>query len=95
MFVSAADKSTTVVSTKGQVILPKSIRERRHWGAGTRLVVEETDDGVLLRAAPTFPPTRPEDVFACLQYTGAPKTLEEMDAGILAEAKRRYARDRY
>ncbi len=40
----------------------------------------------------TFPQTRPEDVFACLNYTGAPKTLEEMDAGILAEARARYAR---
>ncbi len=93
--MSASDKSTTIVSTKGQVILPKGVRERRHWGAGTRLVVEETEDGVLLRAAPTFPPTRPEDVFGCLDYAGAPKTLEDMDAGIMAEAKRRYARDRY
>jgi hypothetical protein len=47
------------------------------------------------RADQTFPRTRPEDVFACVNVTGAPKTLEEMDAGILAEAKERYARDRY
>ncbi len=86
---------TTVVSTKGQVILPKSLREERHWAAGTRLVVEATDDGILLRAAPVFAPTRPEDVFASLPFSGTPRTLEEMDAGILAEAKRRYARDRY
>jgi hypothetical protein len=46
------------------------------------------------RADETFPQTRPEDVFACLKYTGAPKTLEDMDAGILAEARERHARDR-
>jgi AbrB family looped-hinge helix DNA binding protein len=32
------------VSTKGQVILPKAIRNQRQWGAGTKLIVEETAD---------------------------------------------------
>jgi len=43
------ERVTTIVSTKGQVILPKAIRDQRHWGAGTRLIVEETADGVLLK----------------------------------------------
>jgi len=86
---------TTTVSTKGQVILPKAIREQRHWDSGTRLLVEDTPDGVLLKAAPAFAPTRGEDVFACLPYDGTPKTLAEMEAGIVAEARRRHARDRY
>jgi AbrB family looped-hinge helix DNA binding protein len=85
----------TTVSTKGQVILPKAIRDQRHWDAGTRLTVETTDDGVLLRAAPVFPPTRPEDVFASLPHKGAPKTLAEMEAGVAAEVLRRHARNRY
>ena len=42
-------KLTTTVSTKGQVILPSAIRQRREWAAGTRLVVEETAEGVLLK----------------------------------------------
>lgn len=87
------EKLMTTVSTKGQVILPKSIRKHRHWGVGTKLVVEETDEGVLLKQAPLFAPTCPEDVFACLRYTGKPKTLEEMDAAVAAEARRRHARD--
>jgi AbrB family looped-hinge helix DNA binding protein len=86
---------TTTVSTKGQVILPKVIRERRKWAPGTRLVVEDTPDGVLLKAAPVFTPTRPEDVAGMLAYRGEPKTLEEMDAAITAEVARRRARDRY
>ncbi|MFC5384517.1 AbrB/MazE/SpoVT family DNA-binding domain-containing protein [Aquamicrobium segne] len=88
-----ADKLTTTVSTKGQVILPSAIRQRREWGAGTRLVVEETPEGVLLKPVPAFAETRPEDVFGMLAWKGKPKTLEEMDAGVLAEAKRRHARD--
>src|SRR5438270_136884 len=92
----AASKATTVVSTKGQVILPKAIREKRHWPAGTRLEVEETADGVLLKPAePIFPPTRPEDVYGCLQYDGPPKTIEEMNEAVSAEVRRRHARGRY
>ena len=93
--MAVAEKATTTVSTKGQVILPKAIRQRRHWGPGTRLLVEETPDGVLLKPAPLFPPTRPEDVAGILAYKGRPKTLEEMDAAITAEVKRRHARGRY
>jgi AbrB family looped-hinge helix DNA binding protein len=91
--MAPADKPTTVLSTKGQVILPKSIRAHRQWDAGTRLVVEDTADGVLLRPAPSFPPTQPSDVFGCLPRRGKAKTIEEMKAGVLAEAKRRHARD--
>jgi AbrB family looped-hinge helix DNA binding protein len=86
-------KLTTTVSTKGQVILPSAIRRRREWVAGTRLLVEETAEGVLLRPVPAFVETRPKDVFASLPHSGKPKTLEEMDAGVLAEARRRHARD--
>jgi AbrB family looped-hinge helix DNA binding protein len=86
---------TTTLSTKGQVILPKAIRERRKWAAGTRLIVEETPDGVLLKLAPLFKPTRHEDVAGMLHYKGPAKTIEEMDAGIEAEVKRRHARGRY
>lgn len=88
-----SEKLTTVISTKGQVILPKTIRRHRRWGTGTRLIVEETPEGVLLKSAPVFSQTRPEDVFASLPHTGAPKTVEDMEAGIVAEAKRRHARD--
>lgn len=87
------EKLTTTVSTKGQVILPKAVRQRREWDAGTRLIVEETPEGVLLKPAPTFVETRPKDVFASLPHRGKPKTLEEMESGILAEARRRHARD--
>jgi AbrB family looped-hinge helix DNA binding protein len=93
--MSAKAKLTTRVSTKGQVILPKAIREQRRWLAGTELVVENTPDGVLLKAEPAFAPTRPQDVFGSLPFKGAAKSIAEMNAGIAAEAKRRHARNRY
>jgi AbrB family looped-hinge helix DNA binding protein len=93
--MSTDNKCTTTVSTKGQVILPKAIREQRHWPAGTELVVEDTPEGVLLKAKPVFASTRPKDVFGSLPYGGPVKSTAEMEAGIAAEAKRRHARNRY
>jgi AbrB family looped-hinge helix DNA binding protein len=90
-----AAKLTTTLSTKGQVILPAAVRRHRNWNAGTRLTVEETPDGVLLKPAPAFPLTTPEQVFGCLRYQGKPKTLRDMQDGIAAEVRRRHARGRY
>ncbi|WP_292866698.1 AbrB family transcriptional regulator [Mesorhizobium sp.] len=72
---------------------PSGVRRHRERGAGKRLEVGDTPQGVLLRPAPAFTPTRPEDVLGLLPHGGEPKTLEEMDAGVLAEARRRIARD--
>jgi AbrB family looped-hinge helix DNA binding protein len=87
--VSKPERLTTTVSTKGQVILPKAVRERREWNAGTRLLVEDTPDGVLLRRAAALAPTRAEEVFGMLRHGGPPKSIEEMDAAVLLEARRR------
>ena len=91
--MSVPERLTTTVSTKGQVILPKAIRRALRWEAGMRLVVENTPEGVLLRPMPVFAETRPEDVFGRLSCNGTPRSLAEMEAGVLAEAKRRHAGD--
>lgn len=87
--------ATTTLSTKGQVIVPAETRRRLGWHAGTRLIVEETADGVLLKSAPIFAPTKLEDVAGMLRHDGPAKTIEEMDAGIMEEVRRRHARGRY
>lgn len=86
----ASSPSVTTLSTKGQVILPKAVRDRKRWQSGTRLIVEERPDGVLLRQEPLFKPTRHEDVFGSLRYDGPAKTIEEMNEGVLEEARRQY-----
>lgn len=91
----AAAPTSTTLSTKGQVILPKAIRDQRHWTPGTRLVVEDTPAGVLLKAAPIFPPTTHEQVFGSVPHDGRARSLEEMEAAIPAEVKRRHALGRY
>ena len=86
------ERITTVISTKGQVILPKAIRDLRHWAAGTRRTVENTPDGVLLKATPAFPETSIDAVFGTLRHSVPALSVEDMDAAIAREAKRR-ARD--
>jgi AbrB family looped-hinge helix DNA binding protein len=83
------ERITTVISTKGQVILPKAIRDQRHWAAGTRLTVEDTPEGVLLKATPLFAQTKVSSVFGSLRHSGPALTLEDMDKAIAQEAKRR------
>ena len=83
------EKIGTVVSTKGQVILPKAIRDKRRWAAGTKLTIEETSEGVLLKSATLFPETDLDSVCRMLKYDGPALTIEEMDEAIVREARRR------
>ncbi len=87
--MAASPRLKTRVSTKGQVILPKPIRDVRNWPAGTELVVENTEAGVLLRAAPAFGAASLDQVFGRLRRPGRALTIEEMDAALDAEARRR------
>ena len=84
--------ATTRLSTKGQIILPKGLRESRAWGPGTEFIVEETKEGVLLRPARPFPRTTLDQVAGCLKYKGKAATIAEMDAAITREVLRRYDR---
>ena len=82
---------TAILSTRGRITLPKPIRDALGWDGGTRLAVESTSEGVLLKYVPSFPKTDPEEVFGCLPFDGAPKSLPEMEAGVMTEARRRHA----
>ena len=90
--MALTDTLTTTVSTKGQVILPKTVRDNLGWGAGAKLVVEETDGAVTLRRAPLFKPTTVQDVYGMLKSDRPPVSLEDMDAAVAREAAR-HARD--
>jgi AbrB family looped-hinge helix DNA binding protein len=90
--MAKAASSQTRVSTKGQVILPKAIRDRRNWTPGTELTIEDRPEGVLLKASPRVAPTKVEDVFGRLGPVDRVLTVEEMDAAVMAEAHRRHLR---
>jgi AbrB family looped-hinge helix DNA binding protein len=46
--------ATTTVSSKGQVVIPRALREKYRLTSGTRLAVAESDQGLVL--LPLKPP---------------------------------------
>jgi AbrB family looped-hinge helix DNA binding protein len=91
---------TTRLSTKGQIVLPKGIRISRAWAPGTEFIVEESDDGVLLRPAPRFRDTDLDEVAGCLRSDSRgrarkSKTPARMRAAIGREVTRRRDLGRY
>lgn len=84
---------TTLLSSKGQVIIPKSVREARCWAPGTRLEVRDTPEGVLLTRLASGARTPVKRGLAAIRervgYRGPVKTIEDMDTAVLGEAARR------
>jgi AbrB family looped-hinge helix DNA binding protein len=86
---------TTRLSSKGQVILPKAVRDLHRWEPGTDFTVEDIGDGVVLRPVKKSRVTRLADVAGCLKYEGPARTVEEMNAAVEAGARAGHARGRY
>ena len=100
---------TTRLSTKGQIVLPKSIRTSKAWKPGMELTVEETLEGIVVKPATNafeiprlsaeqfeeaMRPIR-EEIAKKKRKGKGPVTLAEMDAGIAAAVAKRYARNRH
>lgn len=79
---------SVALSSKGQLVLPKAIRNRHHWQAGTRLLVIDRGDEVILKSAEPFAATNFESYNDPSVYSGPPLTLADMDRAVAAEAGR-------
>lgn len=73
---------TTRLSSEGQVIIPKALRNIYGWEAGQELIVIDTGDGILLKPKKPFPETELQNVAGCLKDQGKPKSLNEMEDAI-------------
>jgi AbrB family looped-hinge helix DNA binding protein len=87
--------STTKLSSKGQIVLPKSVRDARHWPPGTEFSIQEVSEGVLLKPVPSVKRTELSDVFGMLRYKGPAKTLEEMERAAEKGVRERRDSGRY
>ncbi|MHB1399032.1 MAG: AbrB/MazE/SpoVT family DNA-binding domain-containing protein [Trichloromonadaceae bacterium] len=74
--------TTTRLSSKGQVIIPRQVRAAHNWKSGQELEVVDVGDGVLLKPKKTFPETTLAEVAASLGYHGRTRTIEEMEEAI-------------
>lgn len=83
---------TSKLSSKGQIVLPSSVRARLKLPAGDTLAVDVGAKEIVLRPLTRAKPwakTSLDDVRGCLRYRGKPNTLAEMERVIAAEARRR------
>lgn len=73
---------TTKLSSKGQIIVPKSVREAKNWQPGLEFIVVDTGDGILLKPKRPFPTTTLAEVAGCLKYEGEAKSIAEMETAV-------------
>ena len=79
---------TMILSDKGHVKIPYSIRSAHRWKKGQQFMAVDTGDGILLKPKKKiFPETTLKEVLSCLCYDGPPKTLEDMEEAIRQRAK--------
>ena len=80
----------TRLSSKGQVIIPKSIRDAHRWQIGQELIVLNVEEGLLLKAKKPFKETTANNVAGCLSRHGEPKTLQDMETGVRRGLRERW-----
>jgi bifunctional DNA-binding transcriptional regulator/antitoxin component of YhaV-PrlF toxin-antitoxin module len=72
----------------GDIRIPKSVLRKYHWTPKTKLILQETGEGLLIKPAQPvkpaspFPRTTLEDVVSLARWSGPAKTLEEMEEAI-------------
>ena len=80
---------TTTVSSKGQIVIPRQLREKHRLTTGMRLQIRETDEGLILspvaRARPSAPHAGRRSLRGCAKGTDA---LKQHLAEHRREAKR-------
>ncbi|MEW5964881.1 MAG: AbrB/MazE/SpoVT family DNA-binding domain-containing protein [Pseudomonadota bacterium] len=83
---------TTRLSSKGQVIIPKDVRDAKGWKPGDEFVVESRPDGVLLKRRKPFKTTTLDEVVGSGGYKGPPLSIEEMNAAVDEMFRREWKR---
>lgn len=79
---------TVKLSSKGQFILPKVIRDRHHWETGTEFIIIDRGEELVIKPSRVFPSTELESPEMPSIYRDKPLSLEEMDQAVMAEAAR-------
>ncbi|HEX4694197.1 AbrB/MazE/SpoVT family DNA-binding domain-containing protein [Sphingomonas sp.] len=78
--------ATTKMSAKGQVVIPKDVRDALGLQPGQVLDVKQTASGVLLSVAHRKSGRSTDEIFAELRkiytHSGPPATIEQMDAAV-------------
>ena len=87
--VKAVTVETVKVSSKGQIVIPKQLREAHRIAPGMEFVVSTVGDEIRLRPAPLFAPSTHEQAAGCLRRKARkPATDAGMNAAVRERAQR-------
>jgi AbrB family looped-hinge helix DNA binding protein len=70
--------ATITLSSKGQIVIPKEIRDELHWDAGTQLTLVSGASGVTIKATPKKTGRRLEDLIGMLKHDGPPISTDDL-----------------
>jgi len=70
--------ATITLSSKGQVVIPKEIRDELHWDAGTELTLISSASGVTLKAVSKKTGRKFADLIGMLKPEGQPLPTEDL-----------------
>ena len=70
--------ATITLSSKGQLVIPKEVRDELHWEAGTELTLISSASGVTLKALPKKTGRNLADLIGMLKHDGIPLSTEEL-----------------
>lgn len=70
--------ATITLSSKGQVVIPKEIRDELHWEAGTELTLIANGSGVTLKAVPKKSGRNLSDLIGMLKHDGPALSTEAL-----------------
>lgn len=89
--MGTAANTRSHVSSKGQVVIPKAIRDAKGLGVGSEVEFVDHPEGVLMKL-PQRKKYTLQDLIGCLPYNGPPITEEMIKAGIDAALTERWER---
>jgi AbrB family looped-hinge helix DNA binding protein len=93
LYYFAEDAMSTVsVTSKGQVTIPKRVRQALGITPGSKVEFDIDRGGVRLRLVKRRSAARIEDGAAILNYTGPRIPIEQMDGGVAMKKAARRAR---
>jgi AbrB family looped-hinge helix DNA binding protein len=69
---------TTTMSTKGQVIIPSTIRHAHDWHSGLKFSIVDEGNQLILKPLSQEPSLNIADVAGCIQYQGPKVSIDKI-----------------
>lgn len=77
------------LSTKGQIVIPRELREKHRLAPGAAFEVESDGDCIVLRPLPEVRTVALDQLAGCVEYGGPRRSLADMERAIARGAKDR------